>query len=250
MNRKALRILLLFVAVIGILVYFYLRPQQPMLSVEKTYEVSEVGQTILVNVSVSNVKTLAQWSLNLTWDPEIVRLTTGGPDFTIPAMGGPPVGLFEGPFLKSAGSTLFILNSADNEKGETVMGAVAATASELGATGSGVILVMNFTVIKVGTTTIEMSPPFPSITNQSVLMDIQGNVIDHAETNGLITEKGPPPMWAGTDFQYSIIGCEVIVLALSTGIVYWRTHPRPPKSARRRAELQPVIDAEDQEDTD
>jgi hypothetical protein len=250
LNRKALGILLLFVVIIGVLVYFYLRPQQPVLSVQKIYDATEVGQTILVNVSVNNANALAQWSLNLTWDPEIIRLTTGGPDFTIPAMGGPPVGLFEGPFLRSTGSTIFVVNSADNEKGETVMGALAATASELGATGSGVILVMNFTVLKVGTTTIDMSPPFPSITNQSVLMNIQGNVIDHAETNGLVTEKGSPPIWASTDFQYPVIGGEVVVLASATGIVYLRTHPRPPKSARRKAELQPMIDAEDQEDSD
>jgi hypothetical protein len=250
LNRKALGILLLFVVIIGVLVYFYLRPQQPVLSVQKTYDATEAGKTVLVDVSVSNVQSLAQWSLNLTWDPEMIRLTTGGPNFPIPATGGPPVGLFEGPFLRSSGSTIFVVNSADNEKGETIMGALAATASELGATGSGVILVMNFTIIKVGTTTIEMSPPFPSITNQSVLMNIQGNVIDHTETNGLVTEKGPPPMWASTDFQYPLIGGEIVVLTLATGIVYLRTHPRPPKSARRKAELQPVIDAEDQADSD
>ncbi len=70
------------------------------------------------------------------------------------------------------------------------------------------------------------------------------------ETNGLVTEKGPPPLWASTGFQYPLIAGEVIVLAIATGIVYIRTHPRPPKSARRRAELQPVIDAEDQADSD
>lgn len=250
MNRKVLGLLLLFVVIIGVVVYFYVRPQQPALEVQRIYDLTEMEQTFLVNVSVSNVKSLAQWSLDLTWNPEIIRLTTGGPNFAIPAMGGPPVGLLEGPFLRSAGSTFFIVNFADNEQGETLLGAVGATASELGATGSGVILVMNFTVIKVGTTTIEMHPPFPSITNQSVLMNLQGEVISHTETNGLITEKGPPPMWASMDFQYSLIDAEVIVLALATGIVYLRTHPRPPKSARRRAELQPMIDAEDQVDSD
>jgi hypothetical protein len=165
-------------------------------------------------------------------------------------MGGPPVGLLEGPFLRSAGSTFFIVNFADNEQGETVVGAVGASASQVGATGSGVLLVMNFTVIKVGTTTIEMNPLSPPQNNQSILMNLQNEEISHTEINGLITEKGPPPMWASMDFQFSLIGAEVAVLALATGIVYLRAHPRPPKSARRRAELQPMIDAEDQVDSD
>ena len=251
MNKKVLGILLLFVVIIGALVYFYVRPQQPALDVQKIYNVTEVGQTFLVNVSVSNVKSLSQWSLDLTWNPEIIRLTTGDPNFTIPAMEPrQPVGLLEGPFLKSSGQTFFIVNFADNEQGETVLGAITATASEVGATGSGVLLTMNFTVLKAGTTAIEMNVPFPALTNQSVLMNIQGEVISHTETNGLVTEKGPPPIWASVDFQYSLIGGEVVVMLVASGIVYWRTHPRPPKSARRRAELQPVIDAEDQVDSD
>jgi hypothetical protein len=250
LNKRALGLLLLFVVIIGVVVYFYVRPQQPALTVQRIYEATTVGETFLVNVSVSNVKALAQWSLDLTWNPQIVRITTGGPNFTMPAMGGPSVGLFEGPFLRSAGQTIFIVNFVDHELGETILGAVAASAGESGATGSGVILVMNFTVVKVGTTTIEMNPPFPSMTNQSVLMSLQNEVISHTESNGLVTENGPPAIWASTDFQLSLIGGEVAVLALATGIVYWRTHPRPPKSARRRAELQPVIDAEDQVDSD
>jgi len=249
LNRKAILVLLLFIIIVGVLAYFYLRPQLPSLSIDKVYNINQTGQTILVNVTINNIPACAGFFLNLTWNPNIIRLTTGGANFTIPAEGGPPVGLFDGPFLKSAGPTTFVVNSADNEKGETIVGEVFPGEAQ-SASGTGVILIINFTILQVGTTTIEMKPPLPATTNQSVVIDPQNKLVDHTENNGLITAKGPPPMWASTDFQYPLISGEVVILAAATGIVYLRTHPRPPKSARRRAELQPTIDPEDQAESD
>jgi hypothetical protein len=249
LNRKAILVLLLFIILVGVLAYFYLRPQLPSLSIDKVYNINQTGQTILVNVTMNNVPACAGWFLYLAWNPSIITLTTGGPNFTYPAEGGPPVGLFDGPFLKSAGTTTFVVMSADNEKGETFVGEVFPGGTQ-SASGTGVILMMNFTILQVGITTIEMKSPTPATSNQSVVIDPQNHLVDHTESNGLITAKGPPPVWASTDFQYPLISGEVVILAAATGIVYLRTHPRPPKSARRRAELQPTIDPEDQADSD
>ncbi len=127
------------------------------------------------------------------------------------------------------------------------MGVVFQTPGGTGVSGTGVVLVMNFTIVHPGTTTIEFRPPFPN-TNQSIVVDPsqQPQKIGHIEVNGLITDQGPPANWTGAGFQETTIATEVIVLAAATYVVYLRTHPRPPKSARRKAELQPLIDPEDQ----
>jgi len=247
LRTKAL--FLVLVIIIAVFAYLYLRPQQPVLSIDKVYDVTEVGETVVINVTLSSVPACGGWMLDLVWDPYIVNLTTGGPNSTLPISGGLPVVIIEGPFLKKAGSTLFVINSANNTRGEAVVASIVSSQGE-GARGTGMILMLNFTIVHVGTTTIEMKPPSPTVLNQSFIVDATNHPIEHIEINGLITEKEPPPFWAGTDFQNTLIVGEVVVLLAASAIVYQRTHPRPPKSVKRRAELQPVIEPEDQVESD
>jgi hypothetical protein len=155
----------------------------PVLSVDKV--AAEVGGTVLLNVTLSNVPSCGGWELALVWDPHVVRLTTGGPDSVEPAAGGPPVVLIEGSFLSDVAPTYFIVNSANNQIGRAVVGDVFVSEGS-SASGTGIILMMNFTAIRAGTTTIEMRPPFPAV-NESAVVDASNRYVNHVEINGLIT---------------------------------------------------------------
>jgi hypothetical protein len=242
---KTKALFLVLAVIIAVFAYLYTRPQQPVLSIDKVYDVTEVGKTVMVNVTLGNVPACGGWLIDLVWDPYIATLTTGGPNSTTPASGGEAVVLIDGPFLRKAGSTRFMINSANNTKGEAVLGSLLSNEGQ-SVSGTGVILMINFTIVRVGTTTIEMKPPSPTVLNQSWIIDASNHPVDHIEVNGLITEKGPPPVWAVADFQSTLIVGEVVVLLAASAIVYQRTHPRPPKSVKRKVELQPVVDPEDQ----
>lgn len=242
MKRKALALLL--VAVIVVLVYLYTLPAPTVLSIDGVYDVTEVGQTVLLNASLSNVPACGEWVLALVWDPYIAQITIGVPNGTQPAGGGTPVGIFEGPFMVDVAPTHFIINYLDNTNGKAVLGAVFQTPNTE-TRGTGVIFTMNFTIVHVGTTAVEVQPPFTT-ENQSLVVTGQNIRVGHSEVNGLITDQGPPANWTSGGFQETTIAAEVIVLAAATSVVYLRTHRRPPKSARRKAELQPSIDPEDQ----
>jgi hypothetical protein len=234
-------LVLVVVAIIAVSAYLYSRPALPRISIDKVYNVTKVGDTVLLNVTLNNVVNCGGWMTTIAWDPYIAKLTKGG---TQPANGAPAVDIIEGPFLQTAAPTYLMLNYANNTKGEIVVG-VAFQVPGTGTSGTGVVLTMNFTILHVGTTTVEFRPPFSTV-NQSMVLDKRFNDTAHTEVNGLITDQGPPPTWTNADFQETAIASEVVVLAALSSVVYMRTHRRPPKSARRKAELQPIIDAEDQ----
>jgi len=240
LKRKML--VLLLVVLITVMAYLYARPTPPVLSIDKVYDVTKVGDTVLVNVTLNNVPSCGGWIMVLVWDPTIVRLTTGGPDSVRPVL-GPSVVVTEGPFLKTKGTTRFIINSADNINGMIVMGDGFPAGGSV--TGTGVIVGLNFTIVNVGTTTIETRPPGTSV-SQTLLVDESNHPVDHVEVYGLITNEGTPPTWTSAEFQNTTIAAEVVILGAASAVIYWRRHPRPPKSERRRAELQPVLESEDQ----
>jgi hypothetical protein len=133
----------------------------------------------------------------------------------------------------------------DYANGEMIIADVFM-AKETYVQGTGVILTVNFTTVRVGASTIEFHSPTPNGTGVS-LGDAQNvHTIDHVEVYGLISNEGAPPVWASTGFQNTLIVAEVAVLSLASGIIYLRTHPRAPRVAKRRDELQPVLDPEDQ----
>lgn len=244
MKRKAF--ILTVIIIIAVLGYFYTRPTPPVLSVDKIYNVDTVGETVLVNVTLSNVPECYLWMMDVAWDPYILQLTVGGPNSTRPSDGGPPVVMIEGPFMKDKQLTFFIINFANNKNGIAEVGCLFTSQGQY-ASGTGVIMMMNFTVVRVGTTSIEMRPPTIAY-NQSLIENAKELPVDHVEVSGLVTDKDPPPVWANADFQNTLVYGEVIVLAVASGIIYMRT--RPPPSLKRKAELQPIVDPEDQAEHD
>lgn len=237
--KKKVLFLFLIVAIV-ILAYVYTTPTQPLLSIDKVYGVTQVGQTVQVNVTLNDFGSCTGWLINLIWDPYYVKLTSGPP----PNVGAPPYEVIEGPFMKDAGPTRgLIFNWIDNINGQVIVGDGFAGPST-SANGTGVILEMNFTVVHVGTTTIVPVRASPGV-NQSIVADVKGAIIDHAEAAGLITDKAAPPSWEGMEFQSTLIAGEVVVLLAATGIVYLRAHGRPRRSEKRKAELQPIFESED-----
>jgi hypothetical protein len=242
LKRKALTLVL--VAVILVLVYLYVVPPPTLLSMDSVHNVTEVGQTVLVNATLSNVPGCYQWVILLAWDPYIAQVTIGVPNGTLPAGQTIPVGIFEGPFMQDVDPTHFIINYLDNINGRAVLGCYFQSLG-VEASGSGVIFQVNFTIVHVGTTTLEIQPPFTT-ENQSLVVNGQNLRVGHSDANGLITDQGPSPTWTDAGFQETVIGSEILILAVASSVVYLSTHKRPPKSLRRKAELQPVIEPEDQ----
>jgi hypothetical protein len=166
----------------------------PTLEIDRVYNMTEAGQTVMVNVTLRNVPSTIGcfgWQFKLTWDSSVARLTTDGPDSVQPFSGGPSVVLVEGPFLKCAGRTKLIANSVDNDQGEAVLGSVLLDQGK-NASGTGVVLMMNFTIVKPGTTAMELSSPTPFF-NQSIVADASNRMMDHVDINGWITERKEGP---------------------------------------------------------
>jgi hypothetical protein len=240
LKRKLLFLVLVIVLILA--AYLYLRPAQAILSVDKVYNVDEVGSTVLVNVTLTKVSSCSGWQLNLTWDPYYLNVTQGQP----PYRGGPPVEVREGPFFKTVNaSTTMIFNQMDFGEGVMIVADFFAQGAGKFVNGTGVILTINFTVVNLGTSTIKLNPPSAGVT-QSVIADQGNKILDHLEVNGLVTNDGPPPQWASTDFATTLLYGEVGVLGVASAIIYVYANPRPPKAEKKRAELEPVIDPEDQ----
>ena len=240
MKRKLLFLVLAVVLILA--AYLYLRPAQAVLSVDRVYNVNEVGSTVLVNFTLSKVSSCSGWQIDLTWDPYYLNVTQGQP----PYVGGPPVEVREGPFFKTVNaSKILVFNEMDFEKGVLVVADFFAPGSGKFVNGTGVILTINFTVVRLGTSTIELNPPSAGVT-QSVVADQGNKILDHLEVNGLVTNDGPPPQWASTDFATTLIYGEVGVLGVASVIIYVYANPKPPKAEKKRAEFEPVIDPEDQ----
>ena len=105
----------------------------PIVTVTSVYNVKETGVTFLVNITVTDASDLFMWVINLRWDPDMVKISTG--DTRGLSDKGIYYNIYEGPFLKSIRSTVFLANDIDNTEGNIT----ALTAGYLtpGSTGSG-----------------------------------------------------------------------------------------------------------------
>jgi uncharacterized membrane protein YciS (DUF1049 family) len=110
-------------------------------SATQQFPSAHLGDTIHVNIDVSNVQNLWSWDIaNLRFNPNFLNLTQ----------------VSEGPFLKAAGSTLFIWTSTSTNaisKGD--IPDISDTLLEYtSASGNGVIATLTFRVISLGTSQI------------------------------------------------------------------------------------------------
>ena len=122
-------------------------------SATQQFSPEQVGDTIQVNIDVSNVQNLWAWDItNLKFDPGVLNLTQ----------------VSEGPFLKQAGQTLFLWTSQSAvaiSKGD--IPDMSCTLLEISsANGSGVIATLTFQVVSLGTSQINFTQPTLEDPNQ------------------------------------------------------------------------------------
>ena len=129
------------------------------------------GLTFTVNITITNVTDLAGWAIDLSWDPNIIRVTTGDPNGLQPPINGTFYNIYQGPFLKNVRPTSFIVNRVNNAQGKIEF--LSARHVNMGEGGSGALATINFTCISVGTTTTQII--------ESILMDGEEKAIPHED---------------------------------------------------------------------
>jgi hypothetical protein len=124
--------------------YFSHADQTPSLSLSPSFisgASMSVGSTFTVNIQISGVSNLWAWGASLYWDP------------TVLSMQGAPA---EGAFMKSAGPTLYVPVPPNNTKG-CVTGIGDAITSAVGASGSGILATVTFSVVSLGVSQITLN---------------------------------------------------------------------------------------------
>jgi hypothetical protein len=139
---------------------------------------SQLGSTLQVNVTVENVQNLWQWNASVTWDPAVLNL----------------INVQEGTFL-SAGTppknpTLFAWPSLTNIHQGLLPGVVDTITSYSSANGTGVLMTLNFTILAVQATDIQLDQ-----TDLSRLDLVSATTVSmtHTQANAHVTVVQPTP---------------------------------------------------------
>lgn len=220
-------LLLIFAIIVPAVGSQYIYTQSgPTVSITRFYNLNlQSGQTIIVNITISDVSSLISCRINLAWNPNILNVTTGDPKGWTDPIRGIKYSVFEGPFLKEfSNSTMFLLNKVDNAAG-TITAIFDAIASPgISASGSGVIATVNFTCVNPGITTIEITGPRKG---HSSLQGSMGEQISHQDVNGLVTNDAPLGIWTEFWFQATVglVVVEIMILVLLSLVIikWWRS---------------------------
>jgi hypothetical protein len=128
----------------------------------------DLGETLTLKLHVADVSNLWSWKVQITWDPVVLSLASS------------PV---EGPFLKSAGATLFlVMPPTPGEIGEMS----STLLSRVSANGSGDLASLTFAVVSYGMTNINLT--------STVLKDptVEHNEIPHTAIGATFQLAQPP----------------------------------------------------------
>jgi len=153
MKSKVLAVSLLMLAAV----------QAATISIEPASSTASVGDTVNLNVAISNVSDLFAFQFDIGFNPAVLSASS----------------VSEGPFLLSGGTTTFVPGTIDN-----VGGVVSFTADTLngpvsGVNGSGVLATLQFEGVGMGTSPISLA----NIT----LLDSNFGSIDFTSTDGSVT---------------------------------------------------------------
>jgi hypothetical protein len=225
--KKKLLLLMILAIIVPSVAYWYLNIQSgPTVSISRLYNLNlQPGQTILVNITATEVSDMTSLRINLAWDPAVLQVSTGDPNGWRNPVTGVKYNLFEGTFLKSfTNSTILLVNDVDNTGGKITAIFVAINAQGISASGSGVVATINFTCINSGTTSIRITGPREG---HSSLQKSTGDQIPHEDVDGLITDEGSPGVWTEFWFQATMgfAFIEVVIFALIAIVVvrWWRS---------------------------
>jgi hypothetical protein len=124
------------------------------------------GSTFAVDVNISGAADLYAFQLDLTFDPTVLAAT----------------GVSEGLFLSGGGSTFFIPGTIDNIAGTISLNADTLLSAISGVTGSGTLLVFDFSALGPGTSTFMIA--------NEILQDSTGAILSDTTTGGSVTVQG------------------------------------------------------------
>lgn len=111
-----------------------------------TITVNQVDETFTVNFTITNAPNMTQFIVNnITWNPAILQLNTGSDsDFV------------EGPFLKSFGSTVFMIGPVYPDEGRAEEVTCALISNYVTPNSSGLIFSITFRSKAVGESPIDI----------------------------------------------------------------------------------------------
>lgn len=225
--KGRLLLLLILAIIVPSVAYWYLNAQSSTtVSISKLYNLNlQPGQTILVNITISDVSDMASGRVNLAWDPNVLKVATGDPNGWTNPLTGIKYNVYEGPFLKSfSNSTIFLVNKIDNTAGNITAIFVAITSLGITASRSGVLATINFTCVNPGVTTIRIIGPREG---HSSLQSGSGEKIPHQDIDGLVTNEAPPGVWTQFWFQatvgFALIEIMILVLISLVIVRWWRS---------------------------
>jgi len=158
----------------------------------------EAGESFTVDITVTDVTDLIIWEVEMTFDPAVLNVENAT----------------DGPFLQQFGETIFFPVVIDNTVGTVIIGgSFNVPYPENGATGSGVLTTITFTVKGYGTTELDPQPNLYTVKGWNP-MDIP-----HTTVKGVFRNRG-----AGTILNIQII-VGIVVAAAIGGIAvffFWR----------------------------
>ena len=184
------------------------RPATVVVSQIYNVQADQINTSILVQINITNVIGMQGYVINMSWDPTILRVTEVPSDVGVrplyPSYGTTYYGLSRGSFLNT-GSDNFGVREVNNTLG-TIWYLWQIRSSGGGMSGSGVLVTINFTILRLGTTKIELTSPANAVyekdpnydTTKSRLQNATDmTLISHEEIEGVVSDlipEFPPPL--------------------------------------------------------
>jgi hypothetical protein len=184
--------------------------------VSKVYSTSlKKGQTILLNVTVSNIPSIIGCDVNLAFNSSVLQVTTGNRKGYL--IGNTRFDIYEGSFFTTvSGSTIFLLNGVNNAHGSINAIYEGFTKTGVNASGSGILASINFTCVNANTNT------FINVMNNSILLKNSTANIQNQIVNGFVTANpppAPPSVWTELWFQATLIVIVIEIIIVVLGIL-------------------------------
>lgn len=151
-----------------------------------------VGDVFTINLNVVDAVDLTSWQFDLAYDPTILQANL----------------VTEGPFLASAGSTLFVPGFIDNSAG--LIGGVAAFFTDFTTppSGSGILATIEFTALSSG---------LSSLTASNVFLNLQDPI-----SGGFTVGNGSGTVGSTPVPEASTVTLMALGLVLLVGLRRWR----------------------------
>jgi hypothetical protein len=168
-------VLIVLVSAVAAILAFTVRSAPTFIRVEpENVGKLDVGDTLVVNVTVENCVNILAVQVDLRYDPAVLNATN----------------IVEGPFLPSFRQTLFLPNWATNYADTPPRSAgifVGDTLMDFGngtdASGSGVLVTITFKVVGQGSTELQLFPH-----NLTPVSNVEGTYFLDRYKNGILPE--------------------------------------------------------------